>query len=84
MPEFLALAFGLCAGLTSYSSPVGIQPTVAIGYVSHGQCIVHLVVGEDGTLPFGSHAIAVRFIEGGAVVVVDDEPETVLLVGEPV
>lgn len=79
MPEFLLLTYGLCAGLTSW----GPQPTVSFGYVSRGQCIVHLVVGSEGTVPWAGHDITVRFIEGGAVISIDDGPETVLQVGEP-
>ncbi len=79
MTPVILLAFGLCAALASY----GHQDTVSIGYVSRGECIVHLVVGESGVFPWAGHDIEVQFIEGGATVTVD-EMEYVLQKGEPV
>ena len=69
---FTTLIFGLCAYILAY----GEQNLAHIGYISQGQCIAHLGLGEikkGEFVSFGEHSISLQWLEDGdADVGVDD------------
>ena len=67
---FTALAFSFCAALTLD----GGQDVVALGYVSQGECEVHMVVGDTQgeAAVIDGHEISVKMLEHGAEISVDD------------
>lgn len=66
---FTAIAFGLCASLSTYGSDDVLQ----LGYLANGDCIIHVEMGdthgESATIL--GHDIGVEMIEGGAVIHID-------------
>lgn len=67
---FIALAFSFCAAMTLN----GGQDVIALGYVSHGKCIVQMEVGDSHgqTATINGHDVGVEMIEEGAIVHIDD------------
>lgn len=68
--EFVALAFGFCASLTSH----GAQDLVALGYVSKDECVIRMIVGDSHgqAVTVNDHEIGVTILQDGAEVRIDD------------
>lgn len=68
--EFVALAFGFCASLTSH----GAQDLVALGYIAKDECVVRMIVGDSHgeTVTVNDHEIGVTILHDGAEVQIDD------------
>ena len=77
---FTTLILGFCA---TFSTIYG-NPFAEIGYISQGECIVHMALGDTNgqSVTFGGHSFSAKMLDGdNAVEITIDEDRKFVVLG---